>query len=190
MMVAPPAGHEEFDDMNMRMSASSAQSPAPHGVPIDPTRFRSVMGAFATGVAVVGTEWNGDLFGATINSLTSVSLKPCMLLFCTNEASVTGTAIRQRGLFSVNILGQHQSELSARFTHKQPKNRFDDLALTFSPDGLPLLQGAAGQMCCRVAGVHKAGDHDIILGEVISGEEIACSPLVFHKGAYGGFQRA
>ncbi|MBR0825867.1 flavin reductase [Bradyrhizobium manausense] len=155
---------------------------------IDPKRFRSVMGTFPTGVAIVATEWEGDLFGATINSLTSVSLQPCMLLVCTNEGSATGAAIRQRGLFSVNILGQHQSELSARFTGKL-ESRFDDLSIAFSADGLPLLQGAAAQLCCRVAAVHKAGDHDIILGEVLSGEEAACNPLVFHKGSYGGFQR-
>lgn len=156
---------------------------------IDPKRFRSVMGTFPTGVAVITTTWNGELFGATINSLTSVSLEPSMLLFCTSEGSATAAAIRRRGLFSVNILGQHQSELSARFTG-QPNNRFEDLAITFSADGLPLLQGAAAQLCCRVAAIHRAGDHDIILGEVLSGDEIACSPLVFHKGAYGSFQRA
>ncbi|MCS3932076.1 flavin reductase (DIM6/NTAB) family NADH-FMN oxidoreductase RutF [Bradyrhizobium elkanii] len=156
---------------------------------IDPKHFRSVMGAFPTGVAIIATEWAGKRFGATINSLTSVSLKPCMLLFCTNEGSATGTAIRKRGLFSVNILGQHQSHLSARFTGKQ-RNRFEDVAVAFSADGLPLLEGAAAQLCCRVTAIHKAGDHDIILGEVLSGEEAACNPLVFHKGAYGIFQRA
>jgi 3-hydroxy-9,10-secoandrosta-1,3,5(10)-triene-9,17-dione monooxygenase reductase component len=155
---------------------------------IDPKRFRSLMGAFPTGVAIIATEWEGELFGATINSLTSVSLTPCMLLFCTNEGSATGAAIRKRGLFSVNILSEDQSEMPARFTVKL-KNRFDDLAVALSADGLPLLQGAAAQLCCRVAAVHRAGDHDIILGEVLSGDETACSPLVFHKGAYGGFQR-
>ena len=155
---------------------------------IDPKRFRSVMGAFPTGVAIIATEWEGELFGATINSLTSVSLAPCMLLFCTNEGSATGAAIRKRGLFSVNILGHHQSDLSARFTGKQT-NRFDDLAVAFSAEGLPLLQGAAAQLCCRVAAVHKAGDHDITLGEVLSGDEMTSSPLVFHKGTYGRFQR-
>ena len=146
------------------------------------------MGAFATGVAIVATEFEGELFGATVNSLTSVSLKPCMLLFCTNEGSATGAAIRNRGLFSVNILGQHQSDLSARFTGGQHRDRFDGLDLAFSPEGLPVLQGAAGQMSCRVATVHKAGDHDIILGEVLAGAEIACNPLVYHKGAYGTFR--
>jgi 3-hydroxy-9,10-secoandrosta-1,3,5(10)-triene-9,17-dione monooxygenase reductase component len=159
------------------------------GTAIDPKRYRSVMGTFPTGVAIIATEWDGELFGATINSLTSVSLEPCMLLFCTGEGSATGTAIRKRGLFSVNILGAHQSDLSARFTATQG-SRFEDLAVAFSADGLPLLQGAAAQLCCSVATVHKAGDHDIILGEVLSGDEMACSPLVFHKGSYGSFQRA
>jgi len=161
----------------------------PHGRAIDSKRFRSVMGAFATGVAIITTEWKGELFGATVNSLTSVSLSPCMLLFCMNNGSTTGTAIRKRNLFTVNVLGQHQFELSARFT-KSGKERFADLALDFSADGLPLLRGAAAQLCCRVAAIHKGGDHDIILGEVLSGEELACHPLVFHKGAYGSFQRA
>ena len=111
-MAAPTAPLRGYGDMNMQT--------------IDPRHFRSVMGAFPTGVAIVATEWKGELFGATINSLTSVSLTPCMLLFCTNEGSATGAAIRKRGMFSVNILGHHQSELSARFTGKQ-KNRFENL---------------------------------------------------------------
>jgi 3-hydroxy-9,10-secoandrosta-1,3,5(10)-triene-9,17-dione monooxygenase reductase component len=174
--------------MNKPVSSSSMQASRPHSVPIDSKRFRSVMGAFATGVAVITTEWNGELFGATVNSLTSVSLEPCMLLFCMNDGSTTGMAIRNRQLFSVNILGHHQSDLPARFT-KAGNNRFADIAVDFSADGLPLLRGAVAQLCCRVATIHKAGDHDIILGEVLSGEDIACSPLVFHKGAYGSFQR-
>ena len=174
-MAAPTALLRGYGDMNMQT--------------IDPRHFRSVIGAFPTGVAIVATEWKSELFGATINSLTSVSLTPCMLLFCTNEGSATGAAIRKRGMFSVNILGHHQSDLSARFTGKR-RNRFDDLAVAFSADGLPLLEGAAAQLCCRVTTIHKAGDHNIILGEVLSGEEAACNPLVFHKGAYGIFQRA
>ena len=156
---------------------------------MDAKRFRSVMGTFATGVAVIATEWDGELFGATVNSLTSVSLEPCMLLFCMSEGSATGMAIRKRGLFSVNILGAHQSDLSARFTGKQ-QDRFKQLALSFSADSLPLLEDAAAQMCCRVTTVHRAGDHDIIVGQVLSGDESVCSPLIFHKGRYGSFRYA
>lgn len=174
--------------MNKPVSSSSVLGSGPHGEPIDPKRFRALMGAFATGVAIVTTAWKDEWFGATVNSLTSVSLDPCMLLFCVSDGSTTGMAIRSSGRFAVNVLGQHQSELSARFT-ESGKDRFEGLALDISADGLPLLKGAAAQLCCRVAAIHKGGDHHIILGEVLSGEELACSPLVFHKGAYGSFQR-
>jgi 3-hydroxy-9,10-secoandrosta-1,3,5(10)-triene-9,17-dione monooxygenase reductase component len=120
-MTAPTLGLEKTWRHEHTHLICRARKPKPglRGVSIDPKQFRSVMGTFATGVAVIATEWRGELFGATINSLTSVSLDPCMLLVCTSEGSVTGTAIRNRGFFSVNILGQHQSELSARFTGNQ-----------------------------------------------------------------------
>ena len=80
--------------MNTHISSPGQgnRSPVLRGVSIDPKQFRSVMATFATGVAVIATEWSGELFGATINSLTSVSLEPCMLLVCTSEGSATGTA--------------------------------------------------------------------------------------------------
>jgi flavin reductase (DIM6/NTAB) family NADH-FMN oxidoreductase RutF len=184
----PMTASGEQRKMNQQV-VSSMQLSSPHSAPIDAKRFRSVMGAFATGVAIVMTACNGEWFGATVNSLTSVSLEPCMLLFCVSDGSTTGMAIRSSGRFSVNILGAHQSDLSARFTGAG-QDRFTGLALDFSADGLPLLRGAAAQLCCTVAAIHKGGDHDIILGEVLSGEDIACHPLVFHKGTYGSFQRA
>ena len=176
--------------MNMQISSPPGQTSVPHGTAIDSRRFRSLMGAFPTGVAVIATGWNGELYGATINSLTSVSLQPCMLLFCTNEGSATGAAIRSRKLFSVNILGHHQSDLSTRFTRKQ-KNRFEGLAVAFSADGLPLLErgrppnsAAASPRSTRRATTKSSW------AKLLSGNEIACNPLVFHKGAYGIFQRA
>jgi len=109
----------------MRITPSSGQSPVPHGTAIDPTQLRSVMGAFPTGVAVITTGWKGELYGAAINSLASVSLEPCMLLFCANEGSATAAAIR-----------------------------FQGLALAFSAEGLPLRDGASARLCCRLADVH------------------------------------
>jgi hypothetical protein len=94
----------------MQVSSSSTQGRSLHGATLDPKRLLSVMGAFATGVAVIATEWSGELFGATVNSLTS--LQPCMLLFCTSEGSATGAAIRRRRLFSVNIARRQMQHLA------------------------------------------------------------------------------
>jgi 3-hydroxy-9,10-secoandrosta-1,3,5(10)-triene-9,17-dione monooxygenase reductase component len=110
--------------------------------PLDPRRFRAVIGAFATGIAVITTEANGEYHGMTVNSLTSVSLDPCMLLICLRLGSTTGQAIRKRGEFTVNILADHQRELLHRFVNTRVADRFADLDVEFSPGGMPLLPGA------------------------------------------------
>ena len=176
--------------MNMQISSSvQARARCCAASPSIPSASAPSWEPLPTGVAVIATEWEGELFGATINSLTSVSLAPCMLLVLHQRGQRDWDGYPQTGL----LLGEHSWRTSIRSVrplhgeHRRTDLRI--LPLRSAPDGLPLLQGAAAQLCCRVAAVHKAGDHDIILGEVFSGEEIACSPLVFHKGAYGSFQR-
>jgi 3-hydroxy-9,10-secoandrosta-1,3,5(10)-triene-9,17-dione monooxygenase reductase component len=155
--------------------------------PLDPRRFRAVIGAFATGVAVITTEANGEYHGMTVNSLTSVSLDPCMLLICLRLGSTTGQAIRKRGEFTVNILADHQRELLHHFVNTRVADRFADLDVEFSPGGMPLLPGAIAHLCCRVAAIHPGGDHDIIVGEVLTCRDRDGHPLVFHKGTFGAF---
>lgn len=149
----------------------------------DPSQFRKTMASFATGVAVVTTFWDGKYHGMTVNSLTSVSLTPCMLLICPDRGSVTGEAIRKRGQFAVNVLGDHQRELSTRFVGDHSK-RFRDVDLTIGESGLPLLKGALAHFCCRVAAIHPGGDHDIVVGEVVSCNATAGEPLVLFRGEF------
>jgi 3-hydroxy-9,10-secoandrosta-1,3,5(10)-triene-9,17-dione monooxygenase reductase component len=153
----------------------------------DPQRFRSAMGTFATGVAVVTTELAGAYHGMTVNSLTSVSLAPCMLLICPRRGSATGDAIRARGEFAVNILGAEQQHLSARFVSADIVDRFIDIDLQRTARGIPLLTGAIAHLCCRVSAIHPGGDHEIVVGEVLTSSESTGFPLLFHKGRYGGF---
>jgi 3-hydroxy-9,10-secoandrosta-1,3,5(10)-triene-9,17-dione monooxygenase reductase component len=153
----------------------------------DPHHFRNVIGSFVTGIAIVTTSVDGEHYGMTINSLTSVSLDPCMLLVCPRRASRTGAALQKRGEFAVNILADTQRELSRRFVNAITQ-RFDGLELEFSGGGMPLLPGAVAHICCRVAAVHPAGDHNIVLGEVLACSDGQGHPLVFHKGAFGGFR--
>ena len=68
-----PSGDQS--EVNMQVSSSSAQGQSLRGATLDPKRFRSVMGTFATSVAVIATEWNGELFGATVNSQILSCLK-------------------------------------------------------------------------------------------------------------------
>ena len=148
------------------------------------------MGSFATGVAVVTTSWKNRRYGMTMNSLTSVSLEPCMLLVCPKRGSATGEAIKLRGAFAVNVLAESQREEAERFIGRFD-DRFRDSVAVDNELGLPLLAGSVATISCAVAAVYPGGDHEMILGEVMSCE---CAPdvdpLVFHRGRFGTFTTA
>lgn len=151
---------------------------------IDTKRFRALMGSFATGVAIVTTAWRNNQYGMTISSLTSVSLDPFLLLICPRRGSATGAAITNSGLFAVNVLARQQQILSHRFVSDMD-DRFKDIEVTLSKDGLPLLSGCIAHACCSVTDIHKGGDHDIVVARVIESENFEGDPLVLFRGVFG-----
>lgn len=152
--------------------------------PIDPARFRAAMGLFTTGVVVITTTSGTEYHGMTANSLTSVSLDPCLLLVCLRRGSPTGLAIRERGAFAINLLSNDQVELSRRFVGKLDE-RFRGLDIQLDDAGLPLLPDSLAHFSCRVHDIHAAGDHDIVVGEVVSSLARDGEPLVFFRGGVG-----
>ena len=156
---------------------------APHAV--DPYEFRRVMGHFPTGVSVLTTVHEGERHGMTANSLTSVSLDPVMILACLACGARTGLAIQKAGHFAVNLLAEHQEEMSRRFA-RPGQDHFDGLDVIEGHRGLPLLPGCLGYLVCSVDDVVQAGDHDIVLGKVEDCEANTNggSPLVFFQGGY------
>lgn len=153
---------------------------------VDPLAFRRTMGAFATGVAVVTAVWDGEYHGMTMNSLTSVSLDPCMLLVCPRRDSATGEAIARSGEFVVNLLRADQQEFSSRFVGAF-QDRFAGVEVEHTEAGTPLLADALAHIGCRVVDIHPAGDHDIVVGAVRFCREQGGEPLVFFRGSFGGF---
>jgi flavin reductase (DIM6/NTAB) family NADH-FMN oxidoreductase RutF len=151
---------------------------------MDPREFRTAIGAFATGVAVVTTEADGELHGMTINSLTSVSLQPTLLLVCLTRPSRTATAVDARGAFVVNLLGANQGHVSNIFARRAEDHFADRSLYTVGDDGMPRIVGAMAHLTCEVEQQHDAGDHSIVVGRVIAGEGVARDPLIFYRGAY------
>jgi 3-hydroxy-9,10-secoandrosta-1,3,5(10)-triene-9,17-dione monooxygenase reductase component len=147
------------------------------------------MGVFATGVAVLTTVHEGQYHGVTVNSLTSVSLDPLLLLACLNKSSVTGDAIRKRGEFVVSLLSEGQLDLSRRFVGNS-ENRFSGIELNYSEGGVPMPVGCVAYLSCSVRTVHDGGDHDIIIADVLACDEQPGKPLVFWRGRYGGYHAA
>jgi flavin reductase (DIM6/NTAB) family NADH-FMN oxidoreductase RutF len=152
---------------------------------VDPVEFRHVMGHFATGVTVLTTVHEGKRHGMTANSVTSVSLDPLLILVCLLRQARTCLAIQQAERFAVNILGEHQEELSKRFA-RAGQDHFDGLDVMTGPHGLPLLPDCLAYLTCQVTELVHAGDHDVVFAEVDhcrvspNGGE----PLVFFQGGY------
>lgn len=166
-------------------SKNAAEESEPVAAGVDPKLFRTVMGGFATGVAVITTKTNnGELHGMTVNSLTSVSLQPTLLLVSLVKDSRTLEAVLNRRVFAVNLLEVKQEVLSDRFA-RAGQDHFAGVELRFDPKyELPLLPGGLGHIICQVADTYPGGDHTLVVGGVQHAEMREGSPLVFFRGQY------
>ncbi|MEV7013850.1 flavin reductase family protein [Streptosporangium sp. NPDC051022] len=159
----------------------STQPARTHTDPVDPVLLRQVMRRFATGVTIVATTEEGTPFAAAVNSLTSVSLEPPLILVCFKIGSRTCAAVERNGRFSVSVLTAQQEEHSRRFAGSQPAA--DDPALEFV-DGLPVIRDALAGMICNVESTQRKGDHVIVIGEVVRTHHVQDTPLLFFDSGY------
>ena len=156
---------------------------------VDPLEFRSIIGSFATGVTVITSAAGDELQGMTANAVTSLSLDPVMLLICVDKGSHTHDILERGGVFAVNILGDHQEDVSRLFAKRAEPEMGTLRGLPFrrGETGAPLLEDCLAFMECRVSSVLDGGDHSIFLGEVVNqGVVSEGRPLVFFRGKYRG----
>jgi len=145
--------------------------------------YRRLFGRFATGVAVVLTEERGQIIGLTVNSLTSASLDPLLILFCVRNDSRSGEAILRVGRFTVNVLTARQKDAARHFAG----SRENEIQLDFvRGDGFAWLNRSNAVFCCEVEATHPGGDHRIVIGRVVGmrGPEGCDQLLVYHEGRY------
>lgn len=157
---------------------------------IDPRFYRRVMGRLATGVCVLTTPRPGtqDHEVITANSVMSVSLEPALLAACTSAQSRWRLAVRATSRFAVNVLSADQEHLS-RWCAK-PERHLVPEALSrntshVSANGLLLFDDALAGFECEVYAEYPAGDHDLVLGEVVDmrlGK--LTQPLIFFDSGY------
>ncbi|GLX11326.1 flavin reductase family protein [Microbispora sp. NBRC 16548] len=149
--------------------------------------LREALGQFATGVAVVTTATpNGERAGVTVNSFSSVSLDPPLVLWCLSDRAPSAPVFLRAGRFAVNILAAGQDELSRRFATPAP-DKFAGVDVLATPTGLPMLAGTLATFSCRTVTVHAGGDHHIFVGEVEHHQRSGGEPLLFHSGRYREF---
>src|SRR5579871_6122320 len=96
------------------MTIDSRAAPA-----VDVSAFRKAMGSFPTGVTIVTVACDdGTMHGMTVNSFSSVSLDPMLVLVCLDETSRVLGLIQRAGAFVVNVLSAGQRDVSHWFANR------------------------------------------------------------------------
>lgn len=146
--------------------------------------YRRALGQFATGVTVVtaGTP-DGRRIGITVNSFSSVSLDPPLILWSLARNAGSFQDFCSATHFAVNVLEGKQHHLSRQFSTPMP-DKFSGVECAEGRAGCPLLAGAVAWFVCRKVRQYDGGDHVIFLGEVEDYKHQEGEPLVFHSGRY------
>lgn len=154
---------------------------------IDSEQLRRALRAWTTGVAVITAAHDGQKYGMTVNSFSSVSLEPPLISVTLKQLTHTHELVVKSGEFAITILSSDQKELSDRFAGKLPdiKDRFDGIPTeTLSMDA-PLLRGGLAYFNCRVVKSIPIGENAFFLAEVVAARgEGNGEPLVYHNRVY------
>jgi flavin reductase (DIM6/NTAB) family NADH-FMN oxidoreductase RutF len=151
---------------------------------IDAVELRRAFGHYPTGVAVIAAIGPRGPAGMVVSSFTSVSLEPALVSFCAAHTSSTWPTIADAKRCCINVLASSQGELSKRLASRR-EDRFEGIAWTASPGGAPILEGVVGWLDCRMVETRTAGDHDLVLLEVLAhGARPELEPLLFHRSGY------
>jgi len=130
--------------------------------------FRAAMRYWATGVAVVATQYEEVRHGMTVNSFTSVSLDPPLIIVALDQSARTHNLVQGTQVFGVTILSSRQEELSNRFAgrHTEDQDRFAGLEIKTLITGSPFIKGGMAYLDCRVVTTHKIGHNTLFIAEV------------------------
>ncbi|MEM7414238.1 MAG: flavin reductase family protein [Gemmatimonadota bacterium] len=147
--------------------------------------LRQVMGSYPTGVTIVSAlDSDGEPFGLTVNSFTSLSLDPPLVLVCVGHTSRSHDRLVTGQHFSVNMLASDQGDVAMRFAKDPSEGRFDRVEWSPAESGSPFFRGATAALDCSVHSVLDGGDHSILVGRV-DGVALTDRPaLIYHRGRF------
>ena len=151
----------------------------------DPRTLRDALGCFATGVTVATCLTQaGAPTGLTVNSFTSVSLEPPLLLVCLAKAAASATALIAAPCFAVNVLQTGQQPASIRFATRD-EDRFGTTLWSCGECEAPILADSLSVFECERFAVYDGGDHHILVGRVVKASfDASLDPLLYFRGRY------
>lgn len=150
---------------------------------INKENFKKTLSRFTTGITVVATSKNSILYGKTINSFSSLSLSPPLILFSLDIKSSKLNIFQNSKTVSVNILSKEQLLISNNFAKKQPK--WDKIDYNILKNGNPIIKNCVANLDCKIIEKIKKGDHIIFIckvKQVLNNNKL--KPLIYFNSKY------
>ncbi|MCK0143797.1 flavin reductase family protein [Aliiroseovarius sp. F20344] len=147
--------------------------------------FRQALGQFATGVTVVTAPSEVGPIAMTVNSFTSVSLDPPLILWCPAHVSERHDGFISAPHFAIHVLKEDQMDLARHFA--SCGEDFSPVNLINGAHDVPLFDDCLARFECKTHAVHSGGDHSIMVGEVLRVTLAPGAPLAFQAGHFGRF---
>ncbi|MEU6559308.1 flavin reductase family protein [Nocardia nova] len=150
--------------------------------PIEKLSLRACLGRFTTGVAVVSFESGSGPRGVTVNSFTSVSIDPPLVLVSVARRARSHDTMRKRP-FCVNVLAAEQENLALVFAGASTHGDAEPIPWV-ADTPIPRLHGALSWLQCRPWREYDGGDHTLFIGEIDQFGYRDGTPLAFHASAF------
>jgi flavin reductase (DIM6/NTAB) family NADH-FMN oxidoreductase RutF len=135
------------------------------------------------GVYVVGVAAGDRRDGFTAAWVMQASFDPLLLALSINSSNASYELLHAGGGFTVNVLKQGQLDLARRFGTRSGRNEDKLAGVRWRPGrcGAPILEQALAYFDCELAGRHRAGDHELVLGRVVDGKILdqGATPLTY-----------
>jgi len=148
--------------------------------------FRDVMARVPAGVDVISSRAEAGYRGLTASSLVSISVEPPMVLVGLEREAATRLAVAEAQAFNVSVLTRAQEFLADRFAGRAPAmdSRWQGVPHRLGANGIPLIEGCAAWLECRLVDLRPAGDHDICVGHVTAATAGSGDPLILWDRAF------
>jgi flavin reductase (DIM6/NTAB) family NADH-FMN oxidoreductase RutF len=156
----------------------------PHNA--DTNLLRRTFGASASGAAAVAASVDGRPTVFVASSFTvGVSMDPPMVLFAVQNSSKTWPVLARAGAVGISVLGVQHSAFVRQLSGRNADQRLSGLEVIELESHALLIADAPVLMECRVVHDYPAGDHRIIVLEVLAtNTNLKHPPLVIHNSLF------
>ena len=150
---------------------------------INSQNFKKALSKFSTGITVIATKKDSVLYGKTINSFSSLSLSPPLVLFSLDVKSSKLKIFKNTKFISINVLSKKQKFISNNFAKNTPDWKNIDYKLL--KNGSPIIKNCVSNLDCKILDKIKKGDHIIFICKVLNvmiSDKL--KPLIYFNSKY------